>query len=255
MIRILNLRFRSFILQQKQVYNLGMEKSVKNNNSKGKEYIEKDGFEIVISNESHLPYVDDILNAIAEAANIRGTGIARRSPEYIKKKIIEGKAIIALKDKKFAGFCYIESWGHNKFVANSGLIVMDEFRGKGLGKIIKRHAFNLSRRKFPNAKIFGLTTGLAVMKINTELGYHPVTFSELTDDDEFWKGCSSCVNHDILIRTNRKHCLCTGMLYDPSWGKNKNGIKNKKKYSLKTYGRWLKFKQYLFLRSKLKNDK
>ncbi|MFC2138783.1 GNAT family N-acetyltransferase [Bacteroidota bacterium] len=226
-----------------------------NSQQNNKNLLEKNGFEILISSESHLSYVDDILDAIANAANVRGTGIARRSPEYIRKKIIEGKAVIALKENKFAGFCYIESWGHNKFVANSGLIVMDEFRGMGLGKKIKMYAFNLSRQKFPNAKLFGLTTGLAVMKINTELGYHPVTFSELTGDEEFWKGCSSCVNHDILIRTNRKHCLCTGMLYDPNWENNKNGVKNKKKYSLNTYGKWLKFKQHLFLRSKSRNNK
>ncbi len=251
--RLLNLNLSSFLLQQKSSDYFVMEKEDKNNLKKNNKALkENNGFEILVSNETHLSYVDDILNAIADAAKVRGTGIARRSPEYIQKKIVEGKAIIALKENKFAGFCYIESWGHNKFVANSGLIVSNEYRGKGLGKRIKRQAFNLSKQKFPKAKLFGLTTGLAVMKINTELGYHPVTFSELTYDDEFWKGCESCVNHDILIRTNRKHCLCTGMLYDPEWEKNKNGIKYKKKYSYKTYGRWLKFKQYLYLRSKSK---
>jgi len=211
---------------------------------------------IQIANEKHLVYVDDILDTIAVAAKVRGTGIARRSPEYIQKKIMEGKAIIALDRDKFAGFCYIESWGHEKFVANSGLIVVEEYRGQGLAKRIKKTAFNLSRKKFPNAKLFGLTTGLAVMKINSELGYRPVTFSELTNDDEFWKGCESCMNHDILMRTQRKHCLCTGMLYDPAWEKeNKKNEKDKsprnsKKRSLKTYGRWIKFKQHIFLNKK-----
>jgi GNAT superfamily N-acetyltransferase len=170
---------------------------------------------VQIADERYLEYVDTILNTIAEAAKIRGTGIARRSPEYIEQKMKEGKAIIALAGKEFAGFCYIESWGNKKFVANSGLIVVDKFRGHGLAKRIKRKAFELSRQKYPKAKIFGLTTGLAVMKINSELGYKPVTFSELTSDDAFWKGCQSCVNYDILQRTGRKHCLCTGMLYDP----------------------------------------
>ena len=101
-------------------------------------------------------------------------------------------------------------------VANSGLIVKPEYRQRGLAKKIKHKAFELSRQRFPNAKIFGLTTGLAVMKINTELGYVPVTFSELTDDPTFWKGCESCVNYDVLLRNNYTRCLCTGMLYDPA---------------------------------------
>ncbi len=176
---------------------------------------EVDEIAVLIANEKHLKYVETILNTIAEAAKIRGTGIARRSPEYITQKINEGKAIIALNDKEFAGFCYIETWGNKTFVANSGLIVVDKFRGSGLARRIKRKAFELSRQRYPKAKIFGLTTGLAVMKINSELGYKPVTFSELTIDEAFWKGCESCVNYDILQRTNRRHCLCTGMLYDP----------------------------------------
>jgi GNAT superfamily N-acetyltransferase len=172
---------------------------------------------IEIADENHLKFVDVILNTIEIASKIRGTGIARRSPEYIAKKIEEGKAIIALADGEvFAGFCYIETWGGvKKFVANSGLIVVEKFRGQGLARRIKRKALELSRERYPDAKIFGLTTGLAVMKINSELGYKPVTFSELTDDESFWKGCESCVNYDILQRTGRKMCLCTGMFYDP----------------------------------------
>lgn len=183
-----------------------------------------DGINIMIADEKQLEYVETILTTIAEAAKVRGTGIARRSPEYISQKIKEGKAIIALFENEFAGFCYIETWGNKQFVANSGLIVVDKFRGHGLAKRIKGMAFELSRKRYPDAKIFGLTTGLAVMKINSELGYKPVTFSELTDDDAFWKGCESCVNYDILQRTNRKHCLCTGMLYDPKWEKKDNKI-------------------------------
>lgn len=134
---------------------------------------------IYIASAEHLPYVDIILHTISEAAKVRGTGIAKRDPEYVKLKISEGKAIIALAGEEFAGFCYIESWGHDKFVANSGLIVADKFRGQGLARDIKRKAFDLSRKRYPNAKIFGLTTGLAVMKINSELGYKPVTFRSL----------------------------------------------------------------------------
>ncbi len=174
-----------------------------------------DEITIQVADTRHLKYVDTILTTIEAAAKVRGTGIARRNPEYVAKKMEEGKAIIALCGEEFAGFCYIEAWSEKKFVANSGLIVVDKFRGHGLAKRIKRTAFELSRKRYPDAKLFGLTTGLAVMKINSELGYKPVPFSELTDEDAFWKGCQTCVNYDILQRTGRKMCLCTGMLYDP----------------------------------------
>lgn len=157
-----------------------------------------------------------ITDEMASSAQARGTGIAKRSPEYIKQKMTEGKAVIALtKENHWVGFCYIEAWGHEKFVANSGLIVAPEFRKSGIAKTIKQKIFALSRQKYPEAKIFGLTTGLAVMKINSDLGYEPVTYSELTDDDNFWAGCKSCVNYDILMSKNRKNCMCTAMLYDP----------------------------------------
>ena len=117
---------------------------------------------------------------------------------------------------EFAGFSYIESWSNKKFVANSGLIVAPKFRGIGLAKRIKRRIFDLSREMFPEAKIFSLTTGEAVMKMNSELGYRPVTFPSLTDDEAFWRGCENCVNYDILQRYGGTKCLCTGMLYDPA---------------------------------------
>jgi hypothetical protein len=135
----------------------------------------------------------------------------------VAKKMQEGKAVIALTKKgNWAGFCYIETWSHGQFVANSGLIVSPEFRNQGLAKAIKYRVFELSRLKYPDSKIFGLTTGLAVMKINSELGYEPVTYSELTQDEDFWKGCQSCVNFDILQSKGRKNCMCTAMLWDPA---------------------------------------
>jgi predicted acetyltransferase len=170
---------------------------------------------IFVTDESHFPYADTICAALEESAKKRGTGIAKRSPDYIRQKLAEGKAVIALEDSNFVGFCYIETWSHEQYVANSGLIVLEEYRKTGIGKQIKQKVFELSRKKFPNAKIFGITTSLAVMKINSDLGYEPVTFSELTQDDAFWAGCKSCVNYDILTRQNRKMCLCTGMLYNP----------------------------------------
>ncbi len=148
------------------------------------------------------------------SAQARGTGIAKRSPEYVAKKMEEGKAVIAhTEDGTWVGFCYIEAWGHDQFVANSGLIVAPAFRKSGVAKQIKKRIFDLSREKYPTAKIFGLTTGLAVMKINSELGYEPVTYSELTDDEQFW---AACVNYDTLMSKERKNCFCTAMLYDPA---------------------------------------
>ena len=181
-----------------------------------------DGIEVIIANASHEKYVDEILDTISAAAKVRGTGIARRTHEYVAQKMKEGKAIIALAGEEFAGFCYIESWGNKQYVANSGLIVREKFRGHGLARRIKKRAFRLSREKWPDAKLFGLTSGGAVMKINTELGYVPVPFSELTDDEAFWKGCQGCVNHDVLLRTDRRDCICTAMLYDPAVHEKKN---------------------------------
>lgn len=202
--------------------------------------------EINIANASHIKYAEIISETIAESAKVRGTGIAKRTPEYIIKRLQNGNAIIALDGDKFAGFCYIEVWGHQKFVANSGLIVHPDYRNQGLAKKIKQSIFELSRKKFPDAKIFGITTGLAVMKMNYELGYKPVTFSELTDDPEFWKGCQTCKNFDILTRTERKMCLCTGMLFDPA---QKPKI-SKEKLNSKAFDRLKRIKETLFLKKK-----
>jgi hypothetical protein len=173
-------------------------------------------FVIVPALEQHMAYAETICNEMFESAKARGTGIARRSPEYVAGKMKEGKAVIAIhKDGTWAGFCYIETWSHGEYVANSGLVVNPQFRKVGLAKAIKKRIFELSREKYPKAKIFGLTTGLAVMKINSDLGYEPVTYSELTQDEDFWKGCQSCVNYDILKSKDRKNCMCTAMLWDP----------------------------------------
>jgi GNAT superfamily N-acetyltransferase len=189
-------------------------------------------------------YAEIICQTIAESASVRGTGIARRTPEYIITKMENGNAVIALDDDKFVGFCYIERWGHGKFVANSGLIVHPDYRGLGIAKKIKHKVFQHSRAKFPEAKIFSITTGMAVMKMNTELGYKPVHFSELTDDPTFWDGCQTCKNYDVLTRTDRKMCLCTGMLYDP----NSKDINDKKQIKTKVFQRLKQIKQTLFLK-------
>ncbi len=196
-------------------------------------------FAIVAATEKHLSYSQQVVDLIAESAQKRGTGIAKRSPEYIESKMLEGKAVIALSSSdELAGFCYIESWGHDRYVANSGLIVSENFRNQGLAQKIKEKAFKLSRRRFPDAKLFGLTTSLAVMKINSDLGYRPVTFSELTDDEKFWNGCKSCVNYEILESKEFKNCLCTGMLFDPE---EKKKQRSKKRKAIKEkIGTWMK---------------
>ena len=173
--------------------------------------------EVVVADESHAVYADEICEAVFISARERGTGIARRTPEYVIEKMTAGKAVIAIaEDGRFAGFSYIETWGHKQFVANSGLIVDHDFRGLGLAMRIKRRIFQLSQELFPEAKIFSITTGAAVMKMNYELGFRPVPFSFLTDDPEFWKGCQGCRNYPILESNNFKMCLCTGLLYDPA---------------------------------------
>ena len=207
--------------------------------------------EIVIASLVHLQYADMISQTIDRSALERGTGIAKRSPEYIKTKIRNGNAIIAIENDIFAGFCYIEVFSDKNYVVHSGLIVHEDFRKQGLAKKIKTEVFNYSKRKYPNAKIFGITTGLAVMKINYELGYKPVTFSELTDDPEFWKGCQTCTNYDVLQRTSKKMCLCTGMLYNP----NKDANIKDHAYNSKTLSRLKKIKQVLFLKKTDKKKK
>ena len=200
--------------------------------------------EIIIADKSHIVYAEIICKTIEDSASLRGTGIARRTPEYVIKRMENGNAVIALEGNKFVGFCYIEQWGHGNFVANSGLIVHPDYRGKGIAKLIKQKIFEHSRNKFPNAKVFSITTGLPVMKMNSDLGYKPVTFSELTNDQDFWKGCQTCKNYDVLQRTNQTMCLCTGMLYDP-----KTEIKNKKRIKEKVFKRLNKIKQSMFLRN------
>ncbi|MBQ3977908.1 MAG: GNAT family N-acetyltransferase [Bacteroidales bacterium] len=174
-----------------------------------------DDITVEVASEEHLFYVDQILETIENAAKVRGTGIARRKPEYLAQKIKEAKAVIALCDGRFAGFSYIETWEHKRYVTTSGLIVHPDFRGLGVSKKIKDLTFSLARTRWPNAKIFSLTSGAAVMVMNTQLGYKPVTFAELTTDDAFWKGCEGCVNVDVLKRTDRHFCICTAMLFDP----------------------------------------
>ena len=199
---------------------------------------------ILITKEEHHKYAQIICDTIESSALLRGTGIAKRTPEYILKKMDSQDAVIALDGDKFAGFCYIESWEHGKYVAHSGLIVHPDFRNLGLAKKIKSFVFDYSLKKYPGAKVFGITTGLAVMKINSDLGYKPVPYSELTTDPTFWAGCKTCTNFEILKSKDYKMCLCTGMLYDP---KEKPKDPPKHPFNVRIWNRLKQIKQALFL--------
>lgn len=191
-------------------------------------------FSVQVANQSHKKYTDQICALIEESAKQRGTGIAKRSPDYIDTKIDEDKAIIAISEtNELVGFCYIESWSDKTYVVNSGLIVNPDYRGQGVGAKIKKKAFEQSRKMFPDAKLFGLTTSLPVMKINSELGYIPVTYDHLTRDELFWNGCKSCVNYQVLMSKDKNNCLCTAMMYNPKTKSEKrwNFIKKSRLYA------------------------
>ncbi len=210
---------------------------------------------IKVATPDDAKYAINISSEMESSAMARGTGIAKRSPQYIAEKINEGKAVIALaNDGAWVGFCYIETW-EGEYVANSGLIVAPEYRKTGVAKAIKQKIFELSRQRYPDAKLFGLTTGLAVMKINSDLGYEPVTYSELTQDDKFWKGCKSCVNYEILMSKERKNCMCTAMLYDPKDHYEPEETKEFFQKKSKVLERLLQIKEWKFLRPFLKKEK
>lgn len=211
--------------------------------------MESNNIIIRVATSGDSVFANTITDEMAASAQARGTGIAKRSPDYIRQKIDEGKAVIALtRSGEWVGFCYIEAWGHGQFVANSGLIVAPAYRKSGVAKEIKKKIFELSREKYPESKIFGLTTGLAVMKINSDLGYEPVTYSELTDDEEFWAGCKSCVNYDILMSKERKNCMCTAMLYDPADHAEPEETREDFKKNAGIYERFMEIKQSRFLK-------
>ncbi len=208
---------------------------------------------IRVATVDDVKYATTITNEMENSAKARGTGIAKRTPEYVANKIEEGKSVMAVTTEgEWVGFCYIETWGHGEYVANSGLIVAPAYRKSGMATAIKKKIFELSRTKYPNAKLFGLTTGLAVMKINSDLGYEPVTYAELTQDDAFWAGCKSCVNYEILKSKERKNCMCTAMLYDPADHYEPAETAADFKQHSKLYERYMKIKQSKLLQYFLK---
>lgn len=187
-------------------------------------------YRVVVTNDSHTEHAEAICKEMEKSAKKRGTGISRRDPEDIKQVMREGRGIIALDEHgNWAGFSYLQGWGkdNKEFVSNSGLIVSPNARGAGLAKRIKKKVFYLSRAKFPNAKVFSITTGASVMKMNSKLGFKPVTYSNLPQDDEFWAGCKSCPNYDTLKQKKRKMCFCTAMMFDPKDQEHKAPVERK----------------------------
>lgn len=211
-------------------------------------------FNVIVADKSHTMHAEFICKMMEEAAKKRGTGISKREPDYIKEKMVEGKAVIAFYEEFIIGFCYIESWDDEKFVANSGLVVHPDYRKTGVARLIKIRTFDLSKKMFPKAQLFGITTSQAVMKINSDLGYKPATFSELTKSDVFWKGCQGCENHDILERTNRTMCLCTGMICDLSKSTGQERESQLAWERFKQFIKWRKGKKTNTL-NKIKNEK
>jgi hypothetical protein len=178
--------------------------------------MEPDSINVRIADEKDERYAQEIVNEMESSAKQRGTGISKRSPASIVLKMREGKAVIAVTPQgEWVGFSYIEVWSKGEFVSNSGLIVKPHYRNQGVAKTIKEKIFKLSRKKYPEAKIFSITTSMAMMKLNRKLGFEPVTFEGIAQEEEFWQGCKSCVNYDILQAKKCKICLCTAMLFSP----------------------------------------
>lgn len=161
-------------------------------------------------------YAAQISEEMDASARARGTGIGRRSCDSICQKIAEGNAIIALtKEGQWVGYIYLEVYANGNFVSHCGLIVAPGWRRLGVATQMKDNIFWLTRAKYPLAKIFGITTTLATMRINSKLGLQPVTFSEITQDPSFWKKCEQCVNYQNLKNTCFKNCYCTAMMFEP----------------------------------------
>lgn len=164
-----------------------------------------------------IKYADEICRETEASAIARGTGIAKRSAASVAQKMRDGKAVIALTGSgQWVGFAYLQPWENGKYVSNSGLIVSPAFRNSGVAKAIKERIFKMSRRMYPDARIFSITSGAAIMKMNTQLGFEPVTYNDITHDELFWEGCKGCVNYDVLNGKKKCNCLCTAMLFDPA---------------------------------------
>ncbi len=152
---------------------------------------------------------------IAQAAS--EFDIARRAPDWLRKKIEKGRAALALRGDELVGFGYWSAWENDAFVSHSGLVVKPGLRGRGLGKRLKRVLFDSSRRALPRATLMSLTTSPQVKELNLELGFRIVPLELLTKDPAFWEGCKTCRNYAEVQRQGKK-CCCEGMILEPERG-------------------------------------
>lgn len=179
-------------------------------------FMDPEGFVVRKATKADAKYASQIAEETERSTIARGSGISKRSPESIAAKMAEDKAVIAVTATgEWAGFAYFEVWAGGAFLSNSGLIVSPPFRNCGVAKAIKRRVFSLGRKQYPDAKIFSITTGLAIMKMNAGLGFEPVTYAQLPQESGFWQDCKSCVNYGILENKGCRNCLCTAMLFAP----------------------------------------
>lgn len=164
-------------------------------------------------------YTTEITDELAYSATKRGISIARRTPEYAINKMDKGLAVIALNPENgdWIGFCCIEVWEHQKYVASSGLIISPKYRGMGIATMLKARLFELCQTKFPKAKIFSLTTNQAVIHANIDLGFKIVAFSEVLNDSLFMDGCKSWVDFSGLMNNNPTHAYYVAMVFDPTY--------------------------------------
>lgn len=182
-------------------------------------------------------YAAEIAGEMAYSSARRGTGITHRTPEYIVQKMEEGLAAIAVNadNGTWAGFCYLEVWQHQKYVANSGLIVAPGYRGTGISKEIKITLFDHCRLAFPKARLFSLSTSPAVMHVNEALGYKVVPFAEIMRDELFLTGCQSWVNYCDLMNREQTHLPYVAMIYDPKAEPFKPALSHSSRYAMATF--------------------
>lgn len=161
-------------------------------------------------------YADNIAHEISISALLRNVAIEPRTGDYIFQKMIDGLAVIAIDNEteEWIGFCALDVWNHQRYVANTGLIVKPKYRGKNVSNLLKNKLFELARIKFPSAKIFSLTNKELIKKINIDLGFQEVEAREILYDPYFNTGMNSWVDFIELL----KHSEESGhkaMVFDP----------------------------------------
>ncbi len=167
-----------------------------------------------IATKKDYCYAEIISKELNTSAANRGVQIKNRTPKYILDKMETGLAIVAINSEteEWIGFSTLEVWEHEQFVANTGLIIAPKYRGHGFSMLIKSKLFELSRQKYPKAKIFSLTGNPNIIQINQTLGFTTVPFSTILNDNLFLTGCNSWVNYSEIMRHSSGH---VAMVYAP----------------------------------------